>query len=173
MRAADRKGRSSVACSPRQRQRAERLAEESVGTDSNDALFGDLTSGEKQDGNPSCGRIGFQQTAEIQPVDDRHGHVEDDDVGLSQLDHLGSGSCAVRFLDVDMGELEGGPQQGAKIRVVVHDQDGERLLEAARDLRSFGERPDRVRLTRLSHRRSAEPCGLLSFVDLGASPESD
>ena len=83
-----------------QRQRAERLAEKkSVGTYSGDVLFGDLASGEKQDGHPTCGRIGFQRTAEIQPVDDRHGHVEDEHVGLSQL-HLNreSGGCAVRFL---------------------------------------------------------------------------
>jgi hypothetical protein len=71
-----------------------------------------------------------------------------------------------------MGELEGGPKQRAEIRIVVDDQDGERLFDAASNLRRYGGPADRVRQRRRSHPR-AEPRVLFSLVDFGEPPESD
>ena len=70
-----------------------------------------------------------------------------------------------------MSELEGGPQQRPEIRIVVDDQDGERLLDSAHDIRSFCGLRERLR--RGSRSLSPEPRGLLSLVDFGEPPEGD
>ena len=112
-----------------QLERAERLADERVGT-CGTALFVARVggAGEQHDRYLGRGRLSPQTAAERDAVHVGQGDVEHDHVGRALRQPLHGLGRAAGLVDLDVDDLECRPQQHAEVRLVVDDEDANAAL---------------------------------------------
>ena len=112
----------------KQFERAERLAHEGVGSSSLRCLGAALRAGQEDDRDVAGRRRRLQLGTELEPGRSRHVDVEDDHVRPGSTDLPARSDGILGFDHGDVGDLERRPQQGAKRRIVVYQQDPQRAV---------------------------------------------
>ena len=110
-----------------QLERAERLAEEHVGTRLSGGLLGYLVgAGEQDDPDPARRGVCLQPPAERDAVFAGQPDVEHDDVGCACGDRRRRLRRGPGFVDLDVDQLERRPQERQQPRIVVDEEDARR-----------------------------------------------
>ena len=115
-------------------ERAERLADECVRARLfRRSLRSGLAAAEQHDGNPRGAWLGLEPGAQLEPVDARHGDVEDDRVRHVRVDRFARGRRVMRLFDVDRNRFERRADEGSKPGIVVDKQQSQKVPLSSSD----------------------------------------